>query len=360
MRAVHAANSEPIPGYRLIELLGSGGFGDVWKCEAPGGFFKALKFVRSAVARPDQTSSAEQEYRSLQHIKAIRHPFLLSIERVEVVDGELAVVMELADRSLQDLLEEYKAAGRNGLPRDELLHYLGEAAEALDLLNLEHGLQHLDIKPRNLFLVGRHVKVADFGLVNSVAEIGGSTPHAVQLDSITPIYAAPESFLGQLSKKCDQYSLAITYHELLTGCLPFTGRNFRQLALQHTQEDPDLRRLPEADRYAVGRALAKTPDHRFASCSEFVDALISGQQGPPASDPVIRRTKSPTDHEITPGHMAQTHPVPIRCGRCWKRARPYPATASSSVWHGFRPVKSGGRWLPAGSNAPSSCCSAPT
>ncbi len=127
------------------------------------------------------------------------------------------------------------------------------------MLNQEHGLQHLDVKPRNLFLVGRHIKVADFGLVNSLAAMTGSTPKAILLDAVTPIYAAPESLTGKITLFSDQYSLAITYHELLVGQPPFSGKNFRQLALQHLQTEPDLSRLPEADRMIVARALAKNP-----------------------------------------------------------------------------------------------------
>ena len=88
-----------------------------------------------------------------------------------------------------------------------------------------------------------------------------------------PLYAAPELFLGNLSLHCDQYSLAIVYQELLTGALPFHGKNLRQLLLQHTQENPDLQPLPSHDRAIVARALSKNPEHRFATCLDFVRAL---------------------------------------------------------------------------------------
>src|SRR3954451_9072561 len=95
---LHSPDTEPIPGYRLLEPLGKGGFGEVWKCEAPGGLLKAIKFVRGSHALDQSGSNAEQELRALEHIKSIRHPFLLGTERVEVIDGDLVIVMELADR----------------------------------------------------------------------------------------------------------------------------------------------------------------------------------------------------------------------------------------------------------------------
>ena len=75
------------------------------------------------------------------------------------------------------------------MPRSELLRYMEEAAEALDLMNVQHHVQHLDIKPQNLFLVHNHVKVADFGLVKNL----GATEAIV---GVTPVYAAPETFEG--------------------------------------------------------------------------------------------------------------------------------------------------------------------
>src|SRR5262249_6176820 len=73
---------EPIPGYRLIEPLGSGGFGEVWKCEAPGGLFKAIKFVYGNLNSLDvEGARAEQERTALTRVKEVRHPFVLSLER---------------------------------------------------------------------------------------------------------------------------------------------------------------------------------------------------------------------------------------------------------------------------------------
>src|SRR5437879_6805811 len=90
-------NVEPIRGYRLIEPIGKGGFGEVWKCEAPGGICKAIKFVYGDLnGLENQRFHAEEELRAFQLIKSIRHPFLLSIDRVECLDGELIIITELA------------------------------------------------------------------------------------------------------------------------------------------------------------------------------------------------------------------------------------------------------------------------
>ena len=168
-RPALTAGAEPLAGYRLIEPLGSGGFGEVWKCEVPGGLFKAIKFVNGGGHGGAEAGSlAARELEALEKVKAIRHPFLLSIERVQVLEGVLLIVMELADKNLQGLLLEHQEAGMPGIPRDELLGFLEEAAEALDVLNFQHGLQHLDVKPHNLFVVSNHIKVGDFGLVNGL------------------------------------------------------------------------------------------------------------------------------------------------------------------------------------------------
>lgn len=277
-------HAEPLPGYKLIERLGRGGYGEVWKAEAPGGLFKAIKFVYGDLDNAgEDNKGAEQELKALNRVKTIRHPYILSIERFDIVEGQLMIVMELADRNLWDRFHECRSKGMVGIPRDELFRYLDESSEALDLMNIHYQIQHLDIKPQNLFLVHNHVKVADFGLAKDFEGI-----RATVTGGVTPVYAAPETFEGWVSRFSDQYSLAIVYQELLTGVRPFSGTNTRHLLMQHISAPPDVSPLQPNEREIVARALAKKPDERFPSCTDFVKALRNAGTAPvSASVPTI-------------------------------------------------------------------------
>lgn len=290
----------PLSGYRLIERLGRGGFGEVWKVEAPGGLYKAAKFVFGDLqGSNEQSHPAEQELKALRRVREIRHPYILSLERFDTIDGQLIIVMELADRNLWDRFRECRARGLSGIPRGELLRYMEEAAEAIDLMNLQYQIQHLDIKPQNLFLVANHVKVGDFGLAKLLDGVSASVTGGV-----TPVYAAPETFEGRVTRYCDQYSLAIVYQELLTGTRPFHGTNTKQLLMQHLAGTPDLSPLPEADRRIIGRALSKIAEERWPSCMEMVRALQELADG--------RTTAAVSGMVLGDDHHpdARTHPTP--------------------------------------------------
>lgn len=254
-----------IPGYTLTDRIGAGGYAEVWRAEAPGGLQKAVKVVYGYY----DDEFASQELKALERIKGVRHPFLLSLERFEIVGGRLAILTELADMSLDQRLRQCRAEGLPGIPRDELLRYMADAAEALDFLSKRHSLMHLDIKPENLLILGDHIKVADFGLVK---ELATRTQNSL-VSGMTPTYASPEMFDDEPSAASDQYSLAIVYQEMLVGTLPFPGRTAAQLAKQHTQAEPQLMSLPAEDRPTIAKALAKKPADRFPSCRDFIDVL---------------------------------------------------------------------------------------
>ncbi|XZE44946.1 serine/threonine protein kinase [Pirellulaceae bacterium SH467] len=263
------AGFEPIPGYVLTKKIGSGGYGDVWAADAPGGLKKAIKFVHGAV----HEDRAVAELKSLQRIRQVNHPFILSLERIEIIEGQLLIVTELAQGSLFDRYVEYRERGFAGIARDRLLSYLRDAADGLDFLCQKHELQHLDVKPGNLLLVSDRIKVADFGLVKDLHSMTQS-----MMGGLTPTYAAPEMFDGRPGRFSDQYSLAIVYFEMLTGTLPFRGRTTAQLANEHLHKAPILEPLPPAERPVIAKALSKRPHQRFSDCCELIHAIETAVQ----------------------------------------------------------------------------------
>jgi serine/threonine protein kinase len=339
---VKSPGQEPLPGYRLIAPLGRGGFGEVWKAEAPGGLYKAIKFVV-----PDSDARAfQQEFEAFQHIKAIRHPFILQLERVELIAGELVMVMELADGQLQDRFDACVAAGLPGIPRQELLSYFADAAEALDVIGTKYGLQHLDIKPANIFLVSGHAKVGDYGLVARL-ETGTAAESATAQRGLTPRYVAPEVLRGRIDPRSDQYSLALVYQELLTGLFAYPGKTAAQLMFQHVMGVPDLSGLPESDREPVGRALQKNPADRFPSCMAFVHALMTANptglsiQSRPGTDTapdLLLRTR--VSRSVANLHLSPTQRAP-------KTERVPPADVPDSpAAPSAPPVAAAGKFLP--------------
>lgn len=258
-----------IPGYTLTRRIASGSSGDVYEAVAPGGFSKAVKIVpidfRNALSR--------RELEGVGLIRSIRHPHLVAIDRVDVMDNSITIVMELADGSLRDEYRAAKSSGLNGIPRNRLLGWLSEVAEVLDFLNFRHNVRHLDVKPENLFLISGHLKIGDFGL----ARDGSRSSVNRKSQAATPAYAAPELFDGTTARTSDQYSLAVVYTEMLTGRLPFTGSHAAQLVLNQATIPPDLERLPEDDVPHVSRALDPNPERRFSSCTEMVNALLANE-----------------------------------------------------------------------------------
>jgi WD40 repeat protein len=300
---------EPIPGYCLERFLGRGNFGEVWLARAPGGTSAALKFIDLS------GKNGIREFRGITRVKGIKHANLMPITAIWMLDengqlvddrqlqqydpqrdtgdgatdtlavtsqsrpraGCLVVAMLAGDKNLGERLEECQEEGLPGIPVDELLVYMEEAAKGLDRLNLlEHDLgdgpmriQHCDIKPANMMLVGGAVLICDFGL----AQVLGDS-HVNQSITGSPAFMAPECFeKGGTSANRDQYALAIAYHELRTGALPFDDESYGAVRDAHAKGTLNLSRLPEAEQQVIRRATSPRPSDRYASSSEMVQAL---------------------------------------------------------------------------------------
>lgn len=244
-----------MPGYKLpngwllIERLGRGRFGEVWKAETRNGSEKAVKIVPQG--------RGETEKAGIDKIKNLpSHINLVTVIDYEVFDGLLFIYMELAGKSLHHVWKSFREKRLPGIPGPELLRYLTDAAHAIDFLH-DWKIFHRDIKPQNLLLYGDHVKVADFGLVRCKEDALDR-----KASFLTEDYAPP----GKVTLGYDQYALAVTYYQLLTGGLPFaTEQDKRQGRIR-------LAALPKAERPVVKRALQR-PAKQWPSCIAFVEAL---------------------------------------------------------------------------------------
>ncbi len=265
------AGAEAYPGHRLREFLGRGAFGEVWTAEVTNGRPVALKFL--------PLDSSTQELRTLQKIRQIRHPNLVQIDRVWCWARHIVVSMELAEGGLDDLLNVYLTEFDEPMGPAQTCHYLGQIAAALDFLNVRQhrvdgqmvAMRHCDVKPSNMLLFGKNVKLTDFGL--SVLATASSQAHS---RSGTPAYAAPEVFQGRITERTDQYALAISYCELRGGRLPFADTP-STLARDYVRPRPDLTMLPVAERSIVIRALSPDSLDRWPSCTEFIARLTASQ-----------------------------------------------------------------------------------
>ena len=274
-RTAGRAERPEVPGYRILERLGGDGRVEVWKAEGPGGFHAALRIIwLTADVTPD-------DVRGLELLRRARHPNLLAAFGSWRIGGALVLATELPDRSLWDRLLEAQAAGEPGIPRDELIDHLAEAARGIDYVNgngpviPNHpasglGMPHGEITPRTILFVGGGIKVADIDAVR-VGNLARQTPGGP-----TPLwgldYAAPERFSGRTTQHSDQYSLALTYCHLRLGRLPFPGP-CPDVAVTGLRRIPDLSGLLPDERPAVARALIDDPGLRWPSCCAFIQAL---------------------------------------------------------------------------------------
>ncbi|WP_204807405.1 serine/threonine-protein kinase [Mycobacterium riyadhense] len=288
------AEGSTFAGFTIIRQLGSGGMGEVYLAQHPRlPRQDALKILRAEV-------SADGEYRERFNREAdaaasLWHPHIVAVHDRGELDGQLWIDMDFVDGTdaVQLLHEQYP----NGMPGPEVTEIVTAVAEALDYAH-EHKLLHRDVKPANI-LIGRpdspdrRIMLADFGIAGWVGESSGLTATNMTVGTVS--YAAPEQLMGDdLDGRADQYALAATAFQLLTGSPPFHHSNPAVVISQHLSASPPAigdRRPGLAQLDPVfAKALAKNPKDRYLRCIDFARALghhLGGGADPDGTSPSL-------------------------------------------------------------------------
>jgi serine/threonine-protein kinase len=301
-------------GYIIVQLLGSGGMGDVYLAKHPRlPRQEALKILHPSVS--DDDTFRQRFIREADTVAALEHPNIVTVYDRGDSEGQLWIATRYVEGcdAAQLLRDRYPA----GMPTELVAEILTAVAAALDYAHGK-GLLHRDVKPANILLAhpdhdgNRRIYLADFGIARPLDDPAGLTATNFTLGTFA--YTAPEQLLGeQIDGRADQYALAATAYQLLTGKTLFPHTNPAVVISNHLHTPPPSLAATRPERAALepvlSAALAKNPNSRFTSCAAFAAAFAEQSCHSPNVAPMAPTAQAPTPPPPSPPPI-RTSPTP--------------------------------------------------